>query len=63
MQRDLVAPAQKGDRASFSVVADASMARLYNLAQLMLSDGDLAEDAGPGDAHRRLAGSASVARS
>jgi RNA polymerase sigma-70 factor (ECF subfamily) len=45
MQRDLVERAQRGDRESFSVVADASMARLYNLAQLMLSDGDLAEDA------------------
>ena len=45
MRRGLVERAQHGDRESFSVLADASMARLYNLAQLMLTDGDLAEDA------------------
>ena len=45
MHRDLVERARHGDRESFSVLVDASMARLYNLAQLMLTDGDLAEDA------------------
>jgi RNA polymerase sigma-70 factor, ECF subfamily len=37
--------AKRGDRDSFGVLASASMARLYNLAQLMLADSDLAEDA------------------
>jgi RNA polymerase sigma-70 factor (ECF subfamily) len=45
VHRDLVERARHGDRESFSVLADASMARLLNLAQLMLTDGDLAEDA------------------
>ena len=45
MQRDLVERAKRGDRDSFGVLASASMARLYNLAQLMLADSDLAEDA------------------
>jgi len=45
VQRDLVQKAQRGDREAFSVLADAWVGRLYNLAQLLLSDGDLAEDA------------------
>lgn len=45
MQRDLVERAQRGDRESFAALADASLPRLYNLAQLMLPDADLAEDA------------------
>lgn len=45
MQRDLVERAQHGDRESFEVLAGASIGRLYNLAQLLLTDGDLAEDA------------------
>lgn len=45
MQRDLVERAQRGDRESFSLLAELSIARLYNIAQLMLTDADLAEDA------------------
>ena len=45
MQRDLVERAQRGDRESFGALAGASIARLYNLAQLLLGDPDLAEDA------------------
>ena len=45
MQRDLVERAQRGDRESFAVLANASMARLFNVAQLMLNDSDLAQDA------------------
>ena len=45
MQRDLVERAQRGDRESFGLLAEMSIAWLYNVAQLMLSDGDLAEDA------------------
>ena len=45
MQRDLVERAQRGDQEAFSRLADAVIGRLYNLAQLMLGDGDLVEDA------------------
>jgi RNA polymerase sigma factor (sigma-70 family) len=45
MQRALVERAQRGDRESFGILADASIARLYNLANLMLADSDLAQDA------------------
>jgi RNA polymerase sigma-70 factor, ECF subfamily len=45
MQRDLVERAQRGDRESFGVLAAASTGRLYNVAQLMLADSDLAQDA------------------
>jgi RNA polymerase sigma factor (sigma-70 family) len=45
VERDLVERAQGGDRDAFAILAGASIARLYNLAQLMLADGDLAEDA------------------
>jgi RNA polymerase sigma-70 factor (ECF subfamily) len=44
-QRDLVERAQRGDRDAFGVLAAASIDQLYNLAQLMLADGDLASDA------------------
>ena len=43
--RDWVERAQRGDREAFAALAEASIADLYNLAQLMLSDGDLAQDA------------------
>jgi RNA polymerase sigma factor (sigma-70 family) len=43
--RDLVERAQRGDREAFAALAEASIADMYNLAQLMLSDGDLAQDA------------------
>ena len=45
MQRDLVEQAQRGDRESFGLLAEMSIAWLYNVAQLMLADSDLAEDA------------------
>jgi len=45
VQRDLVDRAQRGDREAFGVLMDQSIARLYNLAQLMVSDRDLAQDA------------------
>ena len=44
-QRDLVERAQRGDRDAFDVLAAASIDQLYNLAQLMLADPDLASDA------------------
>ena len=45
MQRDLVERAQRGDRGAFAALAELSIGELYNLAQLMLADGDLAQDA------------------
>ena len=45
VQRDLVVRAQGGDRASFEALAGMSIAWLYNVAQLMLADSDLAQDA------------------
>lgn len=45
MQRDLVERARRGDREAFALIADASITRLYNIAQLMLADADLAKDA------------------
>lgn len=45
MERDVVERAKRGDREAFAVLVDASIARLYNLAQLMLADTDLADDA------------------
>lgn len=45
VQRELVERAQGGDRDAFNALASAAIARLYNLAQLMLGDADLAEDA------------------
>ena len=43
--RDLVERAQRGDREAFAALAELSIGELYNLAQLMLADGDLAQDA------------------
>ena len=45
VQRDLVERAQRGDREAFGSLAEMSIAWLYNVAQLMLADSDLAEDA------------------
>lgn len=45
MQRDLVERAQRGDREAFGTLAATSIAWLYNVAQLMLADSDLANDA------------------
>ena len=45
MQRELVERAQRGDRESFESLAQMSIAWLYNVAQLMLADSDLAQDA------------------
>jgi RNA polymerase sigma-70 factor (ECF subfamily) len=45
VQRELVEQAQNGDREAFAALAAAAIDELYNLAQLMLSDGDLAQDA------------------
>ena len=45
MQRELVERAQRGDRSAFAELAAASIGRLYNVAQLMLRDRFLAEDA------------------
>jgi RNA polymerase sigma-70 factor, ECF subfamily len=42
---ELVERAQRGDREAFGMLAEMSSTRLYNLAQLMVGDGDLAEDA------------------
>jgi RNA polymerase sigma-70 factor (ECF subfamily) len=43
--RDLVERAQRGDREAFAALAELTIGELYNLAQLMLTDGDLAQDA------------------
>ena len=43
--KDLVERAQRGDREAFAALAEMSIADLYNLAHLMLSDDDLAQDA------------------
>ena len=43
--RDLVEQAQRGDREAFAALAEQSIGELYNLAQLMLADSDLAQDA------------------
>lgn len=45
MRRDLVERARGGDRAAFAELAAGSIARLFNVAQLMLRDRDLADDA------------------
>jgi RNA polymerase sigma-70 factor (ECF subfamily) len=45
VRRDLVEKARQGDRAAFAELAAASIARLFNIAQLMLRDRDLADDA------------------
>ena len=43
--RNLVERARQGDRAAFADLAAASVSRLFNIAQLMLGDRDLADDA------------------
>lgn len=45
MQRDLVERARGGDRDAFARIAAESIGRLYNIAQVMLRDGDRADDA------------------
>jgi RNA polymerase sigma factor (sigma-70 family) len=45
VQRDLVVRAQGGDRDAFSELAAGAIARMYDLAQLMLRDAELAQDA------------------
>lgn len=45
MQLDLVERARGGDRAAFAELAATSIGRLFNVAQLMLHDRDLADDA------------------
>ena len=45
MQRELVERARGGDRTAFADLAAAAIARLFNIAQLMLHDRDLADDA------------------
>lgn len=45
MQRELVERAQRGDREAFSTLAEQSIGHLYDVAQLMLRDSDLAKDA------------------
>ena len=45
MRRELVERARSGDRAAFAELAAASIGRLYNIAELMLRDRYLAEDA------------------
>jgi RNA polymerase sigma factor (sigma-70 family) len=45
MQRDLVVRASAGDHAAFSQLATTSIGGLYRIAQLILRDNDLAEDA------------------
>jgi RNA polymerase sigma-70 factor (ECF subfamily) len=44
MRRDLVEKARGGDRDAFASLAAESIGRLFNLAQLMLHDRDLADD-------------------
>jgi RNA polymerase sigma-70 factor (ECF subfamily) len=45
VRRDLVERARGGDRAAFAELAAASIGKLFNIAQLMLRDRYLAEDA------------------
>jgi RNA polymerase sigma factor (sigma-70 family) len=45
VQRDLVERAQRGDREAFGALAEQSIGHLYDVAQLMLHDSDLAKDA------------------
>jgi RNA polymerase sigma-70 factor (ECF subfamily) len=45
VQRELVERARLGDRSAFAELAAASISRLFNVAQLMLRDRDLADDA------------------
>lgn len=45
MRRELVERARGGDREAFATLAAESIGRLFNIAQLMLRDRDLADDA------------------
>jgi RNA polymerase sigma-70 factor (ECF subfamily) len=45
VRRELVEKARGGDRAAFAALAAESIGRLFNVAQLMLRDRDLADDA------------------
>jgi RNA polymerase sigma-70 factor, ECF subfamily len=45
MRRDLVEKARGGDRDAFASLAAGSIGHLFNIAQLMLRDGDRADDA------------------
>jgi RNA polymerase sigma factor (sigma-70 family) len=45
VQRDVVERARNGDREAFATIATESIGRLFNIAQLMLRDGDRADDA------------------
>jgi RNA polymerase sigma-70 factor (ECF subfamily) len=45
VRRDLVERARGGDRDAFTTLAADSIGRLFNIAQLMLRDRDLADDA------------------
>jgi RNA polymerase sigma-70 factor (ECF subfamily) len=45
VRRDLVERARGGDRDAFATLAADSIGRLFNIAQLMLRDRDLADDA------------------
>ena len=45
MRRDLVERARGGDRDAFASLAADSIGRLFNIAQLMLRDRDMADDA------------------
>src|SRR5215212_4410931 len=45
MRRALIERARGGDRGAFASLASDSIGRLFNVAQLMLHDRDLAEDA------------------
>jgi len=45
VQRDLVERAQRGDREAFGRLAEQSVAHMFDVAQLMLHDSDLAKDA------------------
>jgi len=45
VRRDLVERARRGDREAFAQLAAASVGKLFNIAQLMLRDRDLADDA------------------
>ena len=45
MERNLVERARRGEREAFRILAERLIGRLYNVAQLMLNDRDVAEDA------------------
>jgi hypothetical protein len=45
MRRDLVEKARRGDRDAFANLAAGSIGHLFNIVQLVLRDGDRADDA------------------